>query len=76
MSLRCSKKFLKVLRHSLIFWNVLRLSEAISFVLNCSERFLKNLSSSMTFWGCLEVFRRYLRHSYGFQAGLIGSRRF
>ena len=70
------KKCLKILKHSLIFLDVLRLSEAILIVLSCSERFLKNLRSSMTFWGCPEVFRRYLRHSYWFQVELKGSRRF
>ena len=73
MSLSYSKKFQMAMR--VIFSDVLKLSEAISFALSYSERFLKNLRSSLTFWGCLEVFRRYLRHFYGFQAGLKGSRR-
>ena len=76
VSLSCSKKLLKVLRHSLIIWDALGLSEAISFVLSCSERFLKNLRNSLTFCRCLEVIRRYLRHFYWFQAGLKSCRRF
>ena len=74
--LSCSKTFLKVLRHSLIFRDVLRLSDTISFILSSSEKLLKNLRSSLMFWGCLEVFRQYLSHSYGFPANLKGFRRF
>ena len=52
------------------FWVVLMLSGALSFVPSGSERFLKVFRFFLTLQGCLEVFRRHLWRSHGFQAVL------
>ena len=61
-----SKKLLHVLTCSLMFWSVMRCSEALSCVLSGSLMFLR---CSLTFWAIL-------RHFETFPRGLSGSERF
>ena len=56
MSSELFYKIMKVLKHSLMFLDFLRVSEALSVVLSGSESFLKTLSRSLTLLGCHEVF--------------------
>ena len=53
------------LRHCLIFWSVLRQSEAFSWIPSCSHRFLKVMRRFLMSWEFLVVLRYFFRFLSG-----------
>ena len=70
------ERFFKVLRRSMMFWDVHSVSEAPSFDLNNSQRLLKNLRHYLVVLGCFEDFWRFLGHFNEFLAVMTDSIKF